>query len=251
LYAATYHNAARLAVGVITLFLLLAAAIAASVAISPDGNTLLPRILGSLGGFVVLFLVLVLASLRRHRWTIEPGALLIEERPLVPLTGLCRTARLGFADIAALWRVQKHSDDVIVVQSRAGAGYPMGPAALPGTGPRNIDVAGLEDFAARIHGAIAAAGHRAPPLLDQLGFWNRVPGLLYIGLLLWLSLALAVMVVWSVLAGAAERSGNAAPATGILVLLPWAAGWLLRKSWRRRRAVLDRGKAQARAVLRT
>ncbi len=70
-----------------------------------------------------------------------------------------------------------------------------------------------------------------------------MPGLLYIGLLLLLSLALAVMVVWSILAGAAERSGNAAPATGILVLLPLAAGWLLRKSWRRRRAVLERGRA--------
>lgn len=243
MYAATYHNSARLAVGVVTLFLLLAAAIALSVAISPDGNTLLPRLLGSLGGFVVLFLVLVLASLRRHRWTIEPGALLIEERPLVPLTGRRRTVRLDFADIAALSRVQNHSDDVILVQSRAGAGYPMGPAMPPGTGRRNVDAAGLQDFAARIQGAIAAAGHRAPPILDQLGFWNRVPGLLYIGLLLLLSLALAVMVVWSILAGAAERSGSAAPATGILVLLPLAAGWLLRKSWRRRRAVLERGKS--------
>lgn len=243
IYAATYHNAARLAVGVITLFLLLATAIAVSIAISPDGNTLLPRILGSLGGFVVLFLALVLASLRRHRWTIEPGALLLEERPLVPLTGRRRTAQLDFADIVALSRVQNHSDDVILVQSRAGAGYPMGPVARPGAGPRNVDAAGLEDFAARIHGAIASAGHRAPPILDQLGFWNRVPGLLYIGLLLLLSLALAVMVVWSILAGTAERSGTAAPATGILVLLPLAAGWLLRKSWRRRRVVLERGKA--------
>lgn len=242
-YAATYHDSARLAVGVVTLFLLLAAAIAVSIAISPDGNALLPRILGSLGGFVALFLVLVLASLRRHHWSIEPGALLIEERPLVPFTGRRRTARLDFADIAALSRVQNHSDDEILVQSRAGAGYPMVPAVLPGAGRRIVDAAGLEGFAARIHGAIAAAGHRAPPILDQLGFWNRVPGLLYIGLLLLLSLAFAVMVVWSILAGAAERSGNAAPAAGILVLLPLAAGWLLRKSWRRRRAVLERGRA--------
>lgn len=239
-----HHNSARLSVGVVTLFALFAAAIAVSIAISPDGNTLLPLILGSLGGFVVLFLVLVLASLRRHRWTIEPGALLIEERPLVPLTGRRRTARLDFADIAALSRVQNHADDVILVQSRAGAGYPMGPGALPGTGLRNVDTAGLEAFAVRVRGAIAAAGDQAPPILDQLGFWNRAPGLAFIGLLLLLALALAVLVVWSILAGAEVRSGNPAQAAGILVLLPVGVAWMLRKAWRRRRVVLEREGAQ-------
>jgi hypothetical protein len=239
-YAATHHNAARLAVGTVTLFVMLAAAITLSVATSPDGNTLLPRILGSLGGFVVLFVVLVLASLRHHRWTIEHRALLIEERPLVPLAGRRRSARLGFADIAALSRVQNHSDDVILVQSRAGVGYPMGPGKPPGSLPRSLDTAGLEAFAVRVQAAITAAGHQAPPILDQLGFWNRAPGLLYVGLLL---LSLAGGVVVSIFSGADVRIGNAAPAAGFLVLLPLGAGWLLRKAWRRRRAVLGRGTA--------
>jgi hypothetical protein len=122
----------------------------------------------------------------------------------------------------------------------------MGPRRPPGAGPRSLDTAGLEAFAARVQRAIAADGRQPPPVLDRLGFWNRAPGLLYVGLLLLLllSLALAGGVVASTFSGADVRIGNAAPAAGFLVLPPLGAGWLLRKAWRRRRAVLARGQGQ-------
>jgi hypothetical protein len=238
----TYHahcsNTALLLVGVITLIAALAGAVALSLAIATTGDDLMPLVLGSLGGFVALFVVLILAVSRRHRWTLQPGALLIEERPLVPLTGRSRGARLGFADIVLLSRVQNGADDMIEVQSRAGARFRMGPAALAGGGLRARDTAGLEAFAAQLREAIGVAGHQAPPLLDGLSFWNRMPGLLFTGLLLALSLGFSGLVLVGIFSGAEVRGPNAGQAAAILVLLPVGVGWMLRKAWRRRQAVL-------------
>lgn len=243
-YHAQYGNSALLLVGLIALIAALVGAIALSLAIATTGNDLLPLVLGSLGGFVALFVALLLTVMRKHRWTLEPGALLIEEKPLVPLTGRRRTARLGFGEIALLSRVQNGADDVIEVQGRTGRHFRMGPASLPGPRLRNMDVAGLESFAARLHQAIAAAGHQAPPILDGMGFWNRAPGLAFIGLLLVLSLALAGVSGVGILSGAEVRGSSGGQAAAILLLLPVGVGWMLRKAWRRRRAVLARGGAR-------
>ncbi len=211
-------------VGLVTLVAALVGAVALSLAIAATGNELIPMVLGSLGGFMVLFVVLLLAVMRKHRWTLEPGGLLIEEKPLVPFTGRRRTTRLGLGEIALLSRVQNGADDVIEVQGRTGRRFRMAPAALPGPRLRNMDVAGLEGFAVRLQQAIAASGHRAPPILDGMGFWNRAPGLAFIGLLLVLSLALAGVAVVGIFSGAEVRGGNAGQAAAIIVLLPVGLG---------------------------
>ena len=41
----------------------------------------LPLVLGVLAAFVLVFAVCALSSLRRHRWTIDAVAVLIEEQP--------------------------------------------------------------------------------------------------------------------------------------------------------------------------
>lgn len=189
---------------------------------------------------MALFVVLLLAVMRKHRWTLQPGALLIEEKPLVPFTGRRRTRHLGLGEIALLSRVQNGADDVIEVRATTGARFRMGPAALPGGRLRAMDTAGLEAFAAQLRHAIAAAGHQAPPLLDGLGFWNRAPGLAFIGLLLVPSLGLSGLMVVGIFSGAEVRGGNGGQAAAILLLLPVGVGWMLRKAWRRRRAVLAR-----------
>ena len=155
-YQAQYGNSALLLVGLVTLVAALVGAVALGLAIAATGNDLIPMVLGSLGGFVVLFVVLLLAVMRKHRWTLEPGALLIEAKPLVPFTGRRRTARLGLGEIAKLSRVQNGADDVIELQARNGRHFRMAPAALPGPRLRNMDVAGLGGFAVRLQQAIAA-----------------------------------------------------------------------------------------------
>jgi hypothetical protein len=151
-YQAQYGNSALLLVGLVTLVAALVGAVALGLAIAATGNKLIPMVLGSLGGFVVL----LLAVMRKHRWTLEPGALLIEAKPLVPFTGRRRTARLGLGEIAKLSRLQNGADDEIELQARNGRHFRMAPAALPGPRLRNMDVAGLEGFAVRLQQAIAA-----------------------------------------------------------------------------------------------
>lgn len=233
-YQAQYGNNALLLGGLVVLISALVGAVALSLAIAATGNELIPMVLGSLGGFVALFVVLLFSVMRKHRWTLEPGGLLVEEKPLVPFTGRRRTARLGFGEIALLSRVQNGADDVIELQGRTGARFRMAPAALPGPGLRNMDVAGLEGFAVRLQRAIEAAGHPAPPVLDGMGFWNRAPGLAFIGVLLVLSLALAGVAVVGIFSGAEVRGSNGGQAAAIVVLLPVGVGWMLRRAWRRR-----------------
>ena len=98
------------------------------------------------------------------------------------------------------------------------------------------DQAELAAFATRIQAAIIASGRVAPPIREGLGFWNRPAGLMLLGLCLALTLPLAVAGVMSLGEGSAVgRSGQGA---ALAILLPVGAGWLLLRSWRRRRAVL-------------
>jgi hypothetical protein len=69
-----------------------------------------------------------------------------------------------------------------------------------------------------------------------MGFWNRAPGLVFIGLVL--SLALACVAVVGIFSGAEVRGGNAGQAAALLVLLPVGVAWMLRKAWRRRQVAL-------------
>lgn len=76
-----YRNTPLVAGGLLGAIALLIGGIAAALQIATTGDELLPLIFGTLGAFVLTFLVCMLAALHRHRWTIEPAAVLIEERP--------------------------------------------------------------------------------------------------------------------------------------------------------------------------
>jgi hypothetical protein len=242
-YAATQRNAALLLAGTLGLLALLVGAVAAALSLATTGDQLMPMILGILGVFVAGFVVLVLASLRRHRWTVQPGHLVIEERPWLRFTGSARQALVAFSDIVGLATVQNGAMDVIELATRQGARFRMGPATLKPDGPgvaaamRAVDSAGLGAFAARLQAAMREAGVAPPALLPGMGFWNRPLGLALLGLLLVLSLGLAVGTVVAVLGGAGGGR-NTSEAAGVLVLLPFGVGWMLRRAWQRRQAAL-------------
>jgi hypothetical protein len=80
----------------------LIAGVAVAMQIAATGDELLPLVLGTLAVFVLTFAVCMLTVLRQHRWTIDADAVLIEERPLVPMTGRRRVQRVPFGAIAAL-----------------------------------------------------------------------------------------------------------------------------------------------------
>jgi hypothetical protein len=92
--------------------------IALAVTFIEDGNDLLPVILWMLGLVLVGMIVVLLATFRVHRWTIEATGIRIEERQKVPLTGLSRRALVAFADIAELRNLESGFDGVIELVAR-------------------------------------------------------------------------------------------------------------------------------------
>ena len=233
-----YRNSPLILGGLLGSIALLVAGFAAALQIATTGDELLPLILGTLGLFVLSAVACMLAGLRRHRWTIEAGAVLIEERPLVPLTGRRRVRRVPFDEITSLSNVQNATDDLLTLTARDGARFALAPGLAPGEGLiRAPDQAGLDVFAGQLQAAMAAAGCAPPPVTDGLGFWNRSAGLALLGIAFLASLALAVVALWGMWegAGARHRGGEA---VAILVMLPVGVAWILRRSWRRRRSVL-------------
>lgn len=185
--------------------------------------------LGMLGAFVLIFAMCALASMRRHRWTIDADSVLVEERPLVPLLGRRRRRRVPFDQIAALSTVSGGGDDLLALTTRDGEHF-----VLP---PVRPDRQGLARFANRLQAAMSAAGRAAPPVTDGLGFWNRPSGLALASAVFLASLAVAAVILWGLWQGAIVRV-KTHEAAAFLVALPIALGWWLLRSWQRRRAVL-------------
>jgi hypothetical protein len=192
----------------------------------------LPLVLGMLGAFVLIFMACALAALRRHRWTIDADGVLIDERPLVPMTGRRRVRHVPFDRIAALSNAPNGADEVLALTTRDGERF-----VLPPRRDRTPDQKGLAAFANRLQAAMTAAGRVAPPVTDGLGFWNRPPGLALLGITLVVSLGVAAVVLWGLWHGAASRV-KTHEAAAFLVVLPIGVGWLLRRSWQRRRSVM-------------
>lgn len=233
-----YRNSPLLIGGLLGGIAVLAGGIAGAMQVAATGDELLPLVFAALGAFVLISMVCMLAAMRRHRWTIESDAVLIEERPVVPLTGRRRLRRVPFGEIAALSRVQNAADELLSITTSDGERFVLPPGLTTGEGLiRPPDQAGLAAFAGQLQAAMTAAGRAAPPVVDGLGFWNSRAGLLLLSIAFLASLALAVVVLWGLWEGAATR-GKSGEAAGILVMLPVGVGWMLRRSWRRRRSVL-------------
>lgn len=234
-----YRNTPLILGGLLAAIALLIAGVALALQIATTGKELLPLIFGALGGFVVIFVAFMLAALRRHRWTVEPDAVRIEERPLVPLTGRRRARRVAFGDIATLSNVQNGAEDLLALTTRNGERFMLPPGLAPGEGLiRKPDQQGLTDLAQQLQGAMSAAGRQPPPVIDGLGFWNRPVGLAVMSVAFLLALALAGVALWGLWEGAVVRH-KSGEAVAILVLLPVGVAWMLHRSWRRRRAVLQ------------
>jgi hypothetical protein len=233
-----YRNSPLILGGFLGSIALLIGGVAGATHIATAGDELLPLVFATIGAFVLTFAACLLTGLRRHRWTIEAQAILIEERPLVPLTGRRRVRRVSFGEVAGLSSVQNATDDLLTLTTRDGERFMLPPGVAPGQGLiRAPDQAGLGAFAGQLQAAMKAAGGIAPAMVEGLGFWNRPTGLVLLSIMLVASLALAAITLWGVWEGAAARH-RGGEAAAILVMLPVGVVWVLRRSWRRRRSVL-------------
>jgi hypothetical protein len=236
-HQALYRNLPRLLGGLLGSIAVLVAGIAGAVLLAaPDQR--FPVVIGALCAFVLVLAVCAMSALRRHRWTIDADAVLIEERPLVPMIGLRRTRRVPFGEIATLDNVSNGPDELLALTSRDGERFVLAPVRKRRDGPVPWpDQEELAAFATRLQAAMTAAGAVAPTVTDGLGFWNRAPGLALLGVAFLVSLALAAAVLWALWDGAIVRV-RTHDAAALIVTLPILVGWLLRRSWRRRQSVL-------------
>jgi hypothetical protein len=74
--------------------------------------------------------------------------------------------------------------------------------------------------------------------LEGLSFWNRLPGIAVIFVLLVIACAIAAAVAWALWDGMTTSQPRGGHFAAIALLLPVGGGWLLLKTIRRRRLVL-------------
>jgi hypothetical protein len=127
------------------------------------------------------------------------------------------------------------SEEMLAIATRDGDTFVL-PA--PGKGLIPVpDKGQLGAFANGLRASMVAAGVEAPPVAEGMGFWNRPAGLAVLGIAFVASLALPVIALWGLWEGASVRN-RGGEAAAIMVMLPVGIGWLIRRSWQRRRSVL-------------
>lgn len=192
-------------------------------------------------GMTVLSLgVIMAATFRVHRWTIQQHGVEIRQRPRIPLTGLSRLTIVAFPEIAALRNVESGFERLIEITTRDGQRFRLSQAMTEG--PRGFGrpdpAADLNAFALSIRAAAERAGYALPSASEGLSFWNSAFGLAFLTIMFMISILISGVVAWSLWDGMTisprPRGGEA---IAILLLLPVGAGYLLLKSWRRRAAV--------------
>lgn len=106
---------------------------------------------------------LVLPTSRR-RWTLFADQIEIRERPLVPLIGASRSARLGFADIAAARLGEMLSGAALFeLQARDGRRFRLLVTTIGKGRQARQDHEGFAAFIETIRGAIDRSGVPRPP----------------------------------------------------------------------------------------
>ncbi|MEX0807729.1 MAG: hypothetical protein WD044_03280 [Dongiaceae bacterium] len=218
------------------LVLAMFAVIALALIFIEDGNDSIMVILVAVGIVVVGMFVVLAASFRVHRWTIEPNGLRIDERPKVPLMGVRRNAFVTFVDIAALRNLESGFDLVVELGTRDGTVYRLmeprlhlGTAAAP---------TGLAEFAAALSKAAAGRGATPLPVVEALSFWNRPGGFAALGFMLLLTIGLAIATAFALFDGGLEARARSGEAIAIFLLLPFGVLYLIHKSLKRRQRVL-------------
>lgn len=247
-YSAEYRRSAY-AASVLTLALLaFITTLALALAIEMPLERRLLLILGAAAVMIVLTLLVALTALHVHRWSIEAAGLQVLERPKFALCGRSTEQDLPWADIAALRRVESATETLLEVERRGGAVHRMAQRWLTGPDGRKTvgDRAGLDALAAAIEQRLAASGTPAPALHEGLDFWNRVPGLIILALMLALSLLIAGAAVVAMFDGGVDPGGALLQGELVLLLLPvGVAALIIRSISRRARVRAQRAGRQA------
>ena len=206
----------------------------------PADPRILDVILVLVGAVVVVALVILLTVFRVHSWAIEAGGVRISERPRVPLMGWGRRASVPFADILGVRRIESGFDRLLEIVTADGSRYRL-PQRVVAAGTHSLarpdPAADLDGFATALHAAARQAG-RELFVSEGLSFWNTLPGIAFIVVLLVVACMISAAVAWALWDGMTTSQPRGGYVAAIALLLPVGAGWLLLKTIKRRRLVL-------------
>jgi hypothetical protein len=205
-----------------------------------DGRDFEMALFVEAGMMVLLLGMIMAATFRVHRWTVQQHGVEIRQRPRIPLTGLSRRTMVAFPEIAALRNVESGVEHLIEITTHDGQRFRLSQAMTEG--PRGFGrpdpAADLNAFALSIRAAAETAGYTLPSASEGLSFWNSAFGLAFLTIMFMISVLISGVVAWTLWNGMTisprPRGGEA---IAILLLLPVGAGYLLLESWRRRAAV--------------
>lgn len=202
----------------------------------PSDTILLGVTVGG-GAVLVAMVLLMLVAMPRHSWHLTDRGIEVSQTLSLPFwpehhvsLRWDRLAGLGWSTAGVV--------RVLDLTTTDGARYRLAP---PGDGSGRADDAALAAFAERIRARAAASGRPLGPPGETLGDLERMPGLILLTLGFVLSVVLASLVIWALLASEDRPSGyRAGYGAAFIILLPVGAGWLLLRSLRRRRRLRAR-----------
>jgi hypothetical protein len=219
--------------GVLMIFLLGGLGIWALIVWTPSEEVIVPMFLSATGAILLAILILFACAMPRHSWILSDTGIEIVQRLGVPIWP-ARRAHVTYGLIAGLARTMAGFDTVAELRTQDGRRFRL-------SAPRDAngldDPEGLEAFLTVMRNRATAAGHSLPPIKDQAGIFERPAGLAILWAAMVLCLGLAGGALWGLVSGASGSTspGRLGQAVGVLVLLPVGVGWLLIRSYRRRR----------------
>lgn len=229
-YESAYRHVAFAMTSIVGLLLLMFGVLAALLWFEVDGDTFMSVFLSTVGLVLVLTVVTFVSTYAKHRWTIEPKGVRIEEAPRVPFFGLTRRRTLPFTEIAGLRNIEGGFDVAVELVARDGKTYRLM--------AQDTAAAPLKEFAATLVKSIEASGNPMPPVSEGLGFWNTVPGLSVLFVVLALTSVFALAALFALFEGGLKSGTRAGEFVAIAVLLPFGTGYVIYRSLMRRWRVL-------------
>lgn len=169
----------------------------------PADERLLAIVLALTGMVFLAALLILLTVFRVHSWTIEADVVRISERPRVPLMGWGRRASVPFAEILGIRRIESGFDRLLEIVTSDGRRYRLPQRMVTADArsvPRPDPAADLDGFAAALHAAARKAGSELPAS-EGLSFWNTLPGIAFIVMLLLIACAISTAVAWALFDG--------------------------------------------------
>lgn len=238
-YEVSGRRAPQIVVGLLLLLLAYAGILTLVLMSDMSSDSVLDAVLAATGGVLLGMILLLLFALRAFAWTIHERELEVMERGRVFRFLPNRHARIPFASLAALRRIEAGQEVIAEAETDTGQRFhlPCKMAPRPGSLLPAADEAGHREFLQALAAAITKAGLRPPRVTQGLGFWQRPYGLIVLVFLVLLTAAFSLGTLWALSEGARMSSG-AAKGAPLIILLPIGAGWLLWRAIKRRRTVL-------------